>query len=53
MTEEPHPAGDALTAYRKVLARAKRAEQTIRALRAENTALRAAQDHQEGTNASR
>lgn len=49
MTEhEPQPVGDALTAYRRVLARAKRAEQTIRALRVENARLRAVQDQQEG-----
>ena len=47
MTEQPRPAGDQLTAYRRVLARARRAEQHVRALRAENTALRAAQDQQE------
>lgn len=42
-----YPAGDPLTAYRRVLARARRAENTVRALRAENTALKAAQAHQE------
>ena len=43
----PHPVGDPLTAYRRVLARARRAENTVKALRAENTALRAAQNRQE------
>ena len=43
----PHPVGDPLTAYWRVLARAKRAENTVKALRAENTALRAAQNRQE------
>lgn len=43
MTDQPHPVGDILTAYRRVLARAHRAENTVRALRAENTRLRATQ----------
>lgn len=47
MTEQPRPAGDPLTAYRRVLARARRAENTVRELRTENTRLRAAQDQQE------
>lgn len=42
-----YPVGDPLTAYWRVLARARRAENTVRALRAENTALKAAQAHQE------
>lgn len=48
MTEhEPQPAGDTVRAFRTALGRARRAEQTVRELRAENTRLRAAQDHQE------
>lgn len=47
MTGQPHPVGDPVTAFRRTLARARRAENTVRALRAENTALRAAQDQQE------
>lgn len=43
----PRPVGDPVTAFRQTLARARRAENTVRALRAENTALRAAQDQQE------
>ena len=33
MTEEPHPVGDPLAAYRRVLARAHRAEAEVRRLR--------------------
>ena len=47
MTDQPHPAGDPLTTYRRVLARARRAEQHVRALRAENTALKALQGTQQ------
>lgn len=46
MTDQPHPVGDPLTAYRRALARAHRAEaevRRLRALRTENTRLRAAQ----------
>lgn len=42
----PHPVGDPVKAFRQTLARARRAENTVRALRAENTALKAAQDQQ-------
>ena len=42
-----YPVGDPVRAFRTALARARRAEDTVRALRAENTALRAAQDQQE------
>ena len=42
-----YPVGDPVRAFRTALARARRAENTVRALRAENTALRAAQDQQE------
>ena len=48
MSDQPHPVGDPVTAYRRALARARKAERTVRALRAENTALKAAQAHQEG-----
>ena len=48
MTEEPHPAGDPVRAFRTALRRAHKAERTVRELRAENTALKAAQAHQEG-----
>ena len=41
MTDQPHPVGDPLTAYVRVLARARRAENTVRELRAEITNLRA------------
>ena len=44
---EPRPVGNEQTAWVRLLARARRAEDTVRALRAENTALRAAQDQQE------
>lgn len=47
MTGQPHPVGDPVTAFRTALARARRAENTVRALRAENAALRATQDQQE------
>ena len=43
----PHPVGDPLTAYRRVLARARRAENTVRALRAEIKNLRAQKDTQQ------
>ena len=43
----PHPVGDPLTAYWRVLARAKRAENTVRALRAEIKNLRAQKDAQQ------
>ena len=42
-----YPVGDPVRAFRTALARARRAENTVRALRAENTALKAAQAHQE------
>ena len=42
-----YPVGDPVRAFRTALARARRAEQHARELRAENTALRAAQDQQE------
>ena len=42
-----YPVGDPVRAFRTALARARRAEDTVRALRADNTALRAAQDQQE------
>ena len=42
-----YPAGDPLTAYRRVLARARRAENTVRALRAEIKNLRAQKDAQQ------
>ena len=38
-----YPVGDPVRAFRTALARARRAEQRARELRAENTALRAAQ----------
>ena len=50
MTDQPHTVGDPLTAYWRVLARAKRAENTVRALRAEIKNLRAqkgTQQHEE------
>lgn len=47
MTDQPHPAGDPVTAFRRTLARARRAENTVRALRAENTALKALQGTQQ------
>lgn len=48
MTEhEPQPVGDTLTAYRRVLARAHRAENTVRELQAELDALRGAQQLEE------
>lgn len=47
MTDQPHPVGDPVTAFRQTLARARRAEDTVRALRAENTRLRAVQEHLE------
>ena len=47
MTDQPHPVGDPVRAFRTALGRARRAERTVRALRAENTALKAAQAHQE------
>lgn len=34
MNDQPHPVGDVLTAYGRVLARAHRAEAKVRALRA-------------------
>ncbi len=33
MTDQPHPAGDPVTAFRQTLARAKRAEAEVRRLR--------------------
>ena len=47
MTDQPHPVGDPVRAFRTALGRARRAERTVRALRDENTALKAAQAHQE------
>ena len=50
MTDQPYPVGDPVTAFRQTLARARRAENTVRALRAENTALKAqkgTQHHEE------
>lgn len=48
MTEhEPQPVGDTLTAYRQVLARARRAESRARELRAEIKNLRAQNGAQE------
>lgn len=47
MTDQPHPVGDPVTAFRTALARARRAEDTVRALRAENTALKALQGTQQ------
>lgn len=44
---EPQPVGDPVTAFRTALGRARRAEKTVRELRAENARLRAAQDHLE------
>ena len=44
---EPRPVGDPVTAYRRALARARKAEQRVRALRAENTALKALQGTQQ------
>ena len=44
---EPRPVGNEQTAWVRLLKRARRAENTVRALRAENTALKAAQDQQE------
>ena len=41
MTDQPHPVGDPLTAYRRVLKRARRAENRARELRAEIKKLRA------------
>ena len=41
MSEQPHPVGDPLTAYRRVLKRARRAENRARELRAEIKNLRA------------
>ena len=41
MTDQPHPVGDPLTAYRRVLKRARRAENRARELRAEIKNLRA------------
>ena len=38
---EPRPVGNEQTAWVRLLARAKRAENRVRALRAENTKLRA------------
>ena len=38
-----YPVGDPVRAFRTALARARRAENTVRALRTENTRLRAAQ----------
>ena len=46
----PHPVGDPVTAFRQTLARARRAENTVRALRAEIKNLRAqkgTQQHEE------
>ena len=50
MTDQPHPVGDPLTAYRRVLKRARRAENRARELRAEIKnlrALRGTQQHEE------
>lgn len=47
MTDYPHPVGDPVKAFRQTLARARRAENTARALRAELDALKAAQNHRE------
>ena len=50
MTDQPHPVGDPLTAYRRVLARCRRSENRVRELREEITNLRAqngAQQHEE------
>lgn len=50
MTDQPHPVGDPVKAFRQTLARARRAENTVRALRAEIKNLRAqngAQQHEE------
>ena len=41
MTDQPHPVGDPVTAFRQTLARARRAENTVRELRAEIKNLRA------------
>lgn len=42
----PHPVGDPVTAFRQTLARARRAENRVRELREENTALKALQGMQ-------
>ena len=42
-----YPAGNPVRAFRTALARARRAEDTVRALRAENTALKALQGTQQ------
>ena len=47
MTDQPHPAGDPVRAFRTALGRARRAERTVRTLRAENTALKALQGTQQ------
>ena len=47
MTDQPHPVGDPATAWVRLLARARRAENTVKALRAENTALKALQGTQQ------
>lgn len=47
MTDQPHPVGDPLTAYRRVLKRARRAENRARELRAEIKNLRAQKDAQQ------
>ena len=43
----PHPVSDPVKAFRQTLARARRAENTVRALRAENTAFKALQGTQQ------
>ncbi|MFE7604445.1 hypothetical protein ACFU1Q_04655 [Brachybacterium paraconglomeratum] len=47
MIDGPYPVGDPVKAFRQTLARARRAENTVRALRAENTALKALQGTQQ------
>ena len=41
MTDQPHPVGDPVKAFRQTLARAKRSENRVRELRAEIKNLRA------------
>ena len=50
MTDQPHPVGDPVKAFRQTLARAKRSENRVRELRAEIKNLRAqkgTQQHEE------
>ena len=47
MTDQPHPVGDPVKAFRQTLARARRSESRVRELREEIKKLRAQKDAQQ------